>query len=82
MNEELEYYLQELRKSATEDEFFNLIELDDSLVPEMIEAYWRRIRHSLLEASWQHRSLATLNFLGEALKTTIQKSEKKVSMGL
>src|SRR5215467_17794 len=72
MIDDIDHYLQQLREEDSENAFFNLLEIDDSLVPKLIEAYWhessRDFRLVMLNAIWEHRLPTTLGFLGEALK--------------
>ena len=54
-----------------EDAYHSLVELDDSYLPELMEAFKQeprpQIQAVLVEIIWQHRSAETLPFLQELL---------------
>ncbi len=73
MSEEVVYYLERLRTGPrAEDAWHSLVELDDSYLPELMEAFKQeqspKIQAVLVEVSWQHRSSETLPFLQELLR--------------
>ncbi len=68
MNEEVVYYLERLHTGPrAEDAYHSLVELDDSYLPELMEAFKQeqspQIQAVLVEVIWQHRSSETLPFL-------------------
>lgn len=68
---EIEHYLKMLRRGETEDAFHGLLELDTSVVPELIEAFRKErnagLREFLVEVIWEYREASAIPFLGEAL---------------
>ncbi len=71
MNDQTEYYLSEARTGAFDAAYHGLIELPDHLVPDLEEAYRSeadpKIRALIVEAIWQHRLPASVDFLAAAL---------------
>ena len=70
----VEYYVQMLHSRdprERENAYFGLLDLDDTLVPKLIETYREqteiKIRETLIEVIWQHRLPTTLEFLAEVL---------------
>jgi hypothetical protein len=73
MSEEVLYYLAQLRSGPhREDAFHSLVELDDSYIPKLIEAFNQeensQIQAVLVEVIWQHHSSQALPFLQEVLR--------------
>ncbi len=73
MSKEVLYYLEQLRTGPRgEDAYHSLVELDDSYVPELVEAFYQeknpKMQALLVEVVRQHRLPETLTFLQEALR--------------
>lgn len=68
---EIEYYLKMFRRGEADDAFHGLLELDTSVVPELIEAFRKErnagLREFLVEVIWEFREASVIPFLGEAL---------------
>jgi hypothetical protein len=66
------HYLHQLRQGKSEDAFFALIHLDESQVPDLINAYYGEtnvdIQALLVEIVSHYRQPASLNFLTSALQ--------------
>ncbi len=71
MHEETEYYLNEAKNGDFDNAYHRLIELPSHLLPELEDAYRGEddpeIRALIVEAIWQHRSPASVEFLAVAL---------------
>ncbi len=71
MTDQTEYYLSEARNGDFDNAYHGLIELPIELLPELEEAYRREadpeIRVLIVEAVWQHRQPASVDFLAFAL---------------
>jgi hypothetical protein len=64
-------YLKQLRDNA-QNAWFSLVEVDDSAIPLLIDAYHFEsnlaVKETLVEIIWQHRNPVVLDFLGEVLQ--------------
>jgi HEAT repeat protein len=71
MSDPIQEYLQQLHQPQHDNAFFSLIEADDAVVPQLIEAYQSHtdshFRATLTEIIWQHRLPSSLEFLVQAL---------------
>jgi hypothetical protein len=73
MSEEVVSHLERLHTGPrAEDAYHSLVELDDSYLPELMEAFRQEqsppIQAVLVEVIWQHRSSETLPFLQALLR--------------
>jgi HEAT repeat protein len=73
MNKLIGYYVQQLRDKDNENAYHRLLEIDEALVPDLIEAYHTTnniyIREQLIEIIGEHRRPADVEFLASALKS-------------
>ncbi len=75
MEDDLAYYLARLHDQGVnaEDAYFALVEVDDSRLPELIEAFHAEtsldVKAILVEIIWQHRSRESLPFLFDAFRS-------------
>src|SRR5260370_28977495 len=72
MNDQTEYYLDEAENGDFDAAYHGLIELPSHLLPDLEEAYRGEadpeIRALIVEAVWQHRSPASIDFLAGAFE--------------
>lgn len=71
MKEIIAHYVQQLGSTEFDQAYHALIEVDDSLVPELINAYEidpkLKVRKALIEIIGEHRRVEDVEFLGQIL---------------
>jgi hypothetical protein len=79
-------YLRLFREGNHDAAFFGLVEMDHSILPDLIAIFHResdsQVREFLVEVIWQHRQRTAIPFLGEALQDVDPKVWKEALNGL
>lgn len=80
------HYVKRLKGAEREDAYHSLIETDDLIIPNLIDAFHNdedaAIRSKLVEIICQHRNPSTIEFLSEALHNPIPEVWKNAMDGL
>jgi HEAT repeat protein len=78
--------LQRVRRGDPGDAFFNLLEMEHDVLPELMAAFRaesdRDVRAFIVNVIWEHRQPSVISFLGEALRDPEQIVRQEALDGL
>ncbi len=71
---DIQYYVEQLNTTKSEDAYFALLHADDAHIPDLITAYHHsqntNVKDLLVEIIYQHRNVNSLSFLKEVFQET------------